>query len=124
MNKYILNRASKYSGDLIHYTDILKVMDQSPPPYYSYFDKKKYFFLKSELDPENGIRRHCIPLRTKFFDYISKKEYPTLNAWAEDNGRSIQDVCYGRVDMEYNHKYPWITIEKLVKFLNPKKWEA
>ena len=126
MNAYILNRASKYSGDLIHYADLKKLNDPTSV-WIDFAEQNKYFFFNSEtIDSDPTTRRHCIPRRRKFVDYIAKKEYSTLEEWAEDNGKTLDDICYGRLGpIPYDHgrQFPSTTLEKLIKFLNPSKWE-
>jgi hypothetical protein len=127
MNAYILNRASKHSGDLIHYDDIAKLNDPSRVWKKLFVEHDKYFFFNSEtMDSDPTTRRHCIPRRKKFLDYIAKKEYLTLQEWAEDNGKTLDDICYGRlgaIPYDDDKQFPSTTLEKLIKFLNPSKWE-
>lgn len=91
-----------------------------------------YFFFESELSlsiPEdrkeyvemkNKYIRHLIPYKGHYYDYVVNKEYDTLNDWAIDNNKTVDSILYG-----YNSRYShipkvYITLNKLLKFLNPK----
>lgn len=123
------------SGDsLIHYRDFEKLTGT----YGKWYDfSKLYFFFDSELelketqDPvvyaqmKNDSIRHLIPYKGRYFDYVANKEYKTLREWAEDNGKSLSNIRYGK------HKFylrgSWdkvesahISLDQLLKFLDPK----
>ena len=99
-----------------------------------------YIFLKQELDlakdhqglkhdnyrtyhklKNSGFIRHCKPLRNgKFYDYIVKKEYDTIEDWVASynptgylcethrptNRPTLRDVCYGRNNNLYPRSLP------------------
>lgn len=111
--------------------------------------KSPYFFFKSELDvprvlggkvSENVAKyaelkktsiRHLIPHKKGYFDYIVRKEYPTLEEWATQNGKTVNDICYGRLDVHFleefykpEHAYwyeprmAYITLNQLLKSID------
>ena len=53
--------------------------------------QNNYFFFKEEETPAH----HLIPYKTRYIDYIAKKEYNTLHEWATENGRTIHNIAYG-----------------------------
>jgi hypothetical protein len=97
--------------------------------------EKPYFFFRSELDlPDvptwqeyNQLKadhiRHMIPYKGKYFDYITHQEYDTLNDWAVDNGKTLNDIVYG---VNFVHRTSnackqrgFVTLETLIKHLDP-----
>jgi hypothetical protein len=97
--------------------------------------EKLYFFFKTELDlpvattwaEYNNLKtehiRHMIPYRGKYFDYITHREYDTLNDWAEDNGKTLDDIVYGvnfvhTVNLGHE-QIGFVTLETLIKHLEP-----
>lgn len=64
-----------------------------------------YLFPKHELGKtypswerakKNGEVRHCKILRNgKFFDYVVRQEYDTLEEWMASANIKLEDVCYG-----------------------------
>jgi hypothetical protein len=147
MNSIILNTASNF-GNVVDHDDIAKINNT---PLWSYeqdnwmhTQNDYYFFFDSELNiPSTSDRkiylqlketqlRHCIPYKGKFFDYIVKKEYATLEEWAADNRKTTHDICYGRADIHFRTTDPahtewwrkkqfihYIRLFQLVKFLMP-----
>lgn len=91
---------------------------------------KLYFFFKSEMDisphPKGYPRaqiRHLVPYKGRYYDYIVKKEYNTLEEWAEDNNQNTWDIVYG-VNSVHNREpsrrvVEYITLDKLLEFLDP-----
>jgi hypothetical protein len=97
--------------------------------------EKLYFFFKTELDlpvaptwtEYNKIKaehiRHMIPYKGKYFDYVVHQEYDTLNDWAVDNGKTLDDIVYG-VNFVYrvnagHEQIGFVTLETLIKHLEP-----
>lgn len=72
---------------------------------YRFGTANPYLFLKRELTlipenwqvgKENGTIRHCKVLRNgKFFDYIVKREFNTLEEWLADAKDTMDNVMYG-----------------------------
>lgn len=146
MNSIILSYDSKF-GNVVDFDDIARMNNTHPwneADSWSYTQNDYYFFFDSELEilstsdrkiysrlKETQLR-HCIPYNGKFFDYIAKKEYATLEEWAADNGKSLDNICYGRADIHFRtndpsrpewwHKKPFVhfvTLSQLMKVLMP-----
>lgn len=122
-------RKNAIGSSLIHPVDFAKLSET--PMRMAY--EKPYFFFKSEInlnttnDPvvysqmKKDSIRHLIPYKNGYFDYIIHKEYTTLRDWAEDNGKTLDDILYG-VNRVYCYTEPvraYVTLNKLLKFLNP-----
>jgi hypothetical protein len=152
MDKIILSLAKRYSN-FIHDSDFHKIAtwDQryKNPEREDWEINDFYFFFKQELDnepvygdktPENRAKyaelkkssiRHMFPHRKGFFDYTTRNFYDTLSEWAADNGKKVEDICYGRVNiyfvdknMRWNSPFcKYITFNELAKFLDP-NWES
>lgn len=122
------------SGDsLIHDQDFQKLSNTTRNWYN--FDKL-YFFFASELkivptnDPvvyaqlKKDSIRHLIPYKGHYYDYIVRKEYNTLQDWADDNGEDVNTILYG-VNHVHKNRYTddsvseYIKLEDLLKFLDP-----
>lgn len=146
MNSTIILNDSKF-GNVIDYDDIARLTNKplsfETNDTWSQSYKGYYFFFNSELsipptsdrntyrELKNTQLRHCIRYNGKFFDYITKKEYKTLEEWAADNGKTLDTICYGRADIHFRatesptksvwwHKKPFIhyvTLADLMKFL-------
>ena len=64
-----------------------------------------YLFLKREIGvtatewkdaKKNGIIRHCKVIRGgKFYDYIVRKEFASIQDWLQDAGAKLEDILYG-----------------------------
>ena len=60
-----------------------------------------YFFDKIELTMnvetlrERGLFRHCKFYKDKYYDYIVKKEFGTLEEWIADCGALTSNIMYG-----------------------------
>ena len=97
--------------------------------------EKPYFFFRTELDlpvatnwtDYNQLKaehiRHMIPYKGKYFDYVTHREYDTLNDWAVDNGKTVNDIVYGvnfvhRVNCGYEQR-GFVTLETLIRHLEP-----
>jgi hypothetical protein len=97
--------------------------------------EKPYFFFRTEMDlpvapnwtKYNRLKaehiRHMIPYKGKYFDYVTHREYDTLNDWAVDNGKTVDDIVYGvnfvhRVNAGYEQR-GFVTLETLIKHLEP-----
>jgi len=116
MDSVILSRSRKYGRNIIADSDFAKLVNlpkdlQVPTHDCTYHPP--YFFFASELSvpavpyPRNAENiatyaelkktqiRHCIPNRKNYVDYVSGKEYNTLEEWAADNGKTLADVLYG-----------------------------
>ena len=97
--------------------------------------EKPYFFFRTELDlpvapnwtEYNRLKaehiRHMIPYKGKYFDYITHREYNTLNDWAVDNGKTVDDIVYG---VNFVHRtfdacrqIGFVTLETLIRHLEP-----
>jgi hypothetical protein len=97
--------------------------------------EKPYFFFRTELDlpvapnwtEYNRLKaehiRHMIPYKGKYFDYVTHREYDTLNDWAVDNGKTVNDIVYG---VNFVHRtfdacrqVGFVTLETLIKHLEP-----
>lgn len=103
--------------------------------------EKPYFFFRTELDlpvapnwtEYNQLKaehiRHMIPYKGKYFDYVTHREYDTLNDWAVDNGKTLDDIVYG---VNFVHRVMFVsgvnrgreqrgfvTLETLLKHLEP-----
>lgn len=147
MNSIILNHDSKF-GNVIDYDDIANLNNKplwwEANDTWSQTQDNYYFFFMSELSvPPTSSRtkydeikkaelRHCIPYKRNFFDYTTKKTYNTLEEWAADNSKTLNDICYGRADIHFRtpeinvtqwwHKRPfvhYVTLTQLMKFLMP-----
>lgn len=147
MNSIILSYDSKF-GNVIDYDGIARLSNK-PVAFHgtdTWSEKfiDYYFFFDSELSiPSTSDRakyrelketqlRHCIPYNDKFFDYITKKHYNTLEEWAADNGKSLDNICYGRADIHFRTNEPsrpgwwtkkpfihFVTLSQLMKVLMP-----
>lgn len=113
-----------------------------------------YFFFKSELDIPRIVGRktadtyakyvelkkesirHLIPYKKGYFDYTTQKEYTTLGEWAADNGKTVDDICYGRLDVHFipeiitkadaywfRPTINYITLNQLLKTIDP-NWDT
>jgi len=97
--------------------------------------EKPYFFFRTELDlpvapnwtEYNRLKaehiRHMIPYKGKYFDYVTHREYDTLNDWVVDNGKTLDDIVYGvnfvhRVNAGHEQR-GFVTLETLIKHLEP-----
>ena len=97
--------------------------------------EKLYFFFKTELElpvattwaEYNNLKaehiRHMIPYKGKYFDYVTHREYDTLNDWAVDNGKTVDDIVYG---VNFVHRtfdacrqVGFVTLETLIRHLDP-----
>lgn len=97
--------------------------------------EKPYFFFRTELDlpvapnwtEYNRLKaehiRHMIPYKGKYFDYVTHREYDTLNDWAVDNGKTVDDIVYG---VNFVHRtfdacrqVGFVTLETLIRHLEP-----
>ena len=97
--------------------------------------EKPYFFFRTELDlpvapnwtEYNRLKaehiRHMIPYKGKYFDYVTHREYDTLNDWAVDNGKTVDDIVYG---VNFVHRtfdacrqVGFVTLETLIRHLDP-----
>ena len=97
--------------------------------------EKPYFFFRTELDlpvapnwtEYNRLKaehiRHMIPYKGKYFDYVTHREYDTLNDWAVDNGKTVNDIVYG---VNFVHRtfdacrqVGFVTLETLIRHLDP-----
>lgn len=129
MDSIIHNRASKSSvvmtaNEINQYTGTNAINWEKP-----------YFFFRSEMDvpdsPDweeyNKLKtdtiRHMIPYKGKYFDYVTHREYDTLNDWAHDNSKTLNDIVYG-VNFVHNVGYgskqrAFVSLETLIKHLDP-----
>ena len=79
-----------------------------------------YFFFKQELTNNQNPRRHMIPNKKKYFDYIEGKHYNTLEKWAQANGRTLDDIVYGE---HRDTSQVWIGLDRLLSNLDSNwKW--
>lgn len=151
MDKIIRKHLNKYTGPM-ELESFNELAFRSSSSVYSY--NQLYFFFKSELDvprivgertPDNLEKyaelkktsiRHLIPHRKGFFDYIVKKDYPTLGAWASDNGKTVDDIYYGRNSVHFCPEVPherhggwdlpainYVTLNQLLTYMDP-TWES
>ena len=142
MDSVILSRSRKYGRNIIADSDFAKLANV---PWPDVGDYCPYFFFASELsvpavpyprNEENLARyaelkntqiRHCIPNRKNYVDYVSGKEYNTLEEWAVDNGKTLEDVLYGISHVHFVNP-PWdqsvvyyMPLETLVEHIMPQK---
>jgi hypothetical protein len=97
---------------------------------------KGYYFFRQELDlrptestwkfmKEEHIR-HLIHYKNKYHDYITHKDYDTIEDWATDNGRQLTDILYGvnKIRGEYavSPKQYYVDLLFLLQSSNP-AWE-
>jgi hypothetical protein len=112
MDAVILSRSRKYGRNIIADSDFANLVNPNKPNEYIQADSP-YFFFASELSlagvphPRNEENvaaynelkktqiRHCIPNRKNYVDYVAGKEYNTLEEWAVDNGKTLDDILYG-----------------------------
>lgn len=148
MNSIILRTATAL-GNVVDFDDIARLnatgLWHEQEDHWSLKDSGYYFFFDSELEilstsdrkiysrlKETQLR-HCIPYKGKFFDYIVKKEYATLEEWAADNGKDVGNIYYGRADIHFRTSNPahtewwrkkefihYVTFSQLMYFLMPK----
>ena len=70
----------------------------------------KYFFFKQEQEVQTTSTReeynslksqihHLIPNKKGYYDYVAKKGYDSLVQWATENGKTMDDIMYGRNDI-------------------------
>jgi len=92
-----------------------------PLPYYGRSDM--CFFLERELSYtkqgaiQSGVYRHLKVYKGHFLDYITKKEYATLEDWVADCGSDMDKIMFGfsRFDGYRTH----IKLEQLINHLDP-----
>jgi hypothetical protein len=149
MDSVILSRSRKYGRNIIADSDFAKLVNlpedlQFPVPDSIYHPP--YFFFASELSvpavpyPRNEENvaaynelkktqiRHCIPNRKNYVDYVAGKTYNTLEEWAVDNGKTLEDVLYGInyvhfIDHQcaYGSVVYYIPLDVLVDHIMPQK---
>ena len=142
MDSVILSRSRKYGRNIIADSDFAKLANV---PWPDGSDYSPYFFFASELSvpaiphPRNEENlaqyaelkktqiRHCIPNRKNYVDYVAGKEYDTLEEWAVDNGKTLEDVLYGINHVHFVNP-PWdqsvvyyMPLETLVEHIMPQK---
>jgi len=104
--------------------------------WYTDSSKKMYFFFVQEInlplverhtkkydEQKKLFIRHLIPHKGKFYDYVVGKHYNTLQEWAKDNKRTINDIRYGVNDLGCNvnnvEGYTSVSLQALMKYLHP-----
>jgi hypothetical protein len=96
---------------------------------------RPYFFFKQELEQppvvdhvdysalKHSSIRHLIPHKGRYYDYVVDREYKSLSEWANANGQSLDNICYGVVKKHRAHSYNpivfWVTLLDLVNYLDP-----
>jgi len=142
MDSIILSRSRKYGRNIIADSDFAKLVNL---PWPDGTDHSAYFFFASELSvtgvpyPRNEENiatyaelkktqiRHCIPNRKNYVDYVAGKEYNTLEEWAVDNGKTLDDILYGinhihfvAPDWDHSCVY-YMPLDTLVEHIMPQK---
>ena len=96
---------------------------------------RPYFFFEHELSisvisDENEYQavkklfiRHLVPYKGRYFDFITHKEYDSLNDWAKNNGWTLNDIRYGVVKKHRSHTrnplVEYVHLDKLIDYLDP-----
>jgi hypothetical protein len=102
--------------------------------------ERPYFFFNRELDYDSVVDeveyaklknesiRHVVPYSGRYYDYIVRKEYESLNEWAVENGETLDNICYGVVKKHRknaaNPIVAWVELDKLVRYLDPNYTET
>ena len=97
--------------------------------------ERPYFFFNRELDYESVVDeveyaklknesiRHLVPYSGRYYDYIVRKEYDSLNEWALENGETLDSIRYGVVKKHRNNALcpvvSWVTLWDLMTYLDP-----
>ena len=81
----------------------------------SFFLNIGYELTKDALKA-SGHYSHCKIYKDRYLDYISKKEYPTLNAWAADHGCTVDNILFGF--QKFNNEFSCITYHDLLRILH------
>jgi len=81
------------------------------------------FFLEQELEYTkqgaiaNGCYSHVKLYKGHYLDYISKREYGSLEEWAADNHSSIDNILFGY--NKFDRRNTYITLKQLMQTLCP-----
>ena len=103
MNIELIESASQNYGKPISST-MFRAFTKIPANEYWLLYKGYYFFRQElELRPTDATWkdmkdehiRHLIHYKNKYHDYITHKDYDTIEDWATDNGRQLTDILYG-----------------------------
>lgn len=97
--------------------------------------EKPYFFFRTEIELPDVVTweeynqlkldhiRHMIPYKGRYFDYVTHREYDTLDDWAADNGRTVDDIVYGvnfvHRTMNASKQRAFVSLDTLIKHLDP-----
>jgi hypothetical protein len=91
--------------------------------FYFFFTQENELKHASEIQPQDLKKenvRHMSTYKGKYYDYIAGKDYDTLEKWATDNGRSVDDIRYGVSYVSTYGEYTVsITLPELLEMLNP-----
>ena len=64
-----------------------------------------------------------VPYSGRYYDYIVRKEYDSLNEWALENGETLDNIRYGVVKKHRNNALSpvvsWVTLWDLMTYLDP-----
>jgi len=149
MDSIILSRSRKYGRNILADSDFANLVNLPPDMQFPASDctyyHPPYFFFASELSvpgvpyPRNEDNlatyaelkkteiRHCIPNRKNYVDYVAGKEYNTLEEWAVDNGKTLDDILYGinhihfvAPDWDHSCVY-YMPLDTLVEHIMPQK---
>jgi len=134
MNIELIEAASQNYGKPISST-MFRAFTKIPANEY-WLLYKGYYFFRQELDlrptestwkfMKDEHIRHLIHYKNKYHDYITHKDYDTLEDWAVDNGRQLTDILYGvnKIRGEYavSPKQYYVDLLFLLQSANP-AWE-
>lgn len=131
MNIELIEAASENYGKPISST-MFRAFTKIPANEY-WLLYKGYYFFRQELDlrptestwkfMKDEHIRHLIHYKNKYHDYVTHKDYDTIEDWAADNGRQLTDILYGvnkiRGEYSLNPKQYYVDLLFLLQTANP-----
>lgn len=73
--------------------------------------------LPLEYIKQNGMYRHCKVYKGRFLDYITRKEFATLEEWVADCGSSMDQIMFGF--SKFDNKVTYMTLQQLIDHFDP-----
>jgi len=120
VEKTIMNACRNYSNRMLVQEDLNDYHDK-----YFLFKQELEFQTTSNKEQYDSLKpqiRHIIPYKKGYYDYVAKKGYDSLEKWATDNGKTMEDIVYGRNDIYVISGSPirkTMTLKELLDTLKP-----